>query len=52
MKIHNRAPHILPIKVVGSKTLRYVIQVVVKVLIMQVLQRRIGSQTFIETLGI
>ena len=42
---------ILHIKVMGNKTLRYVIRTF-KILAMQVLRRQIGSQTFIETMGI
>ena len=42
---------ILLIKEIGNKTLRYVI-FSFKILVMQVSRRQIGSQTFIETLGI
>ena len=41
---------ILHIKVVGNTILRYVI-LTFKILVMHVLRRQIGSQTFIKTLG-
>ena len=41
---------ILHIKVMGNKTLRYVI-LTLTILVLQVLGRQIGSQTFIETFG-